>query len=83
MRTVSLWRLMFGGLGVGVTMLAGGSSVGSDIGALAAGYGVLVIGAALFLGVGLAVRTRIWHAIGAPRGQSQPLPKTVMGHRVF
>lgn len=74
---------MIGSLGVGVAMLAGGASAGNDIGALAAGYGFLVIGAALFLGVGLAIQPRIWRAIGAPRGQAQPSPKTVMGHRVF
>jgi hypothetical protein len=83
MRTASLWRLMFGSLGVGVALLAGGAAVGSDFGALAAGYGSLVIGAALFLGVGLAIQTRIWRAIGAPRERTQPSPRTVLGHRVF
>jgi hypothetical protein len=74
---------MFGSLGVGVALLVGGASVGSDIGALTAAYGSLVIGAALFLGAGLAIRGRIWRAIGASRTEAQPTTKTVMGHHVF
>jgi hypothetical protein len=83
MRNAALWRLMFGSLVAGVALLVGGASVGTDIGALAAAYGSLVIGAALFLGVGLAIRGRVWQAIVASRKDVQPAPGTVLGHRVF
>ena len=54
MKHSSLWVLMFGSLGAGVLMVFGGSAAGSDIGQLAAGYGLLIIGSSLFLGFGLA-----------------------------
>jgi len=45
--------------------------------------GALVIGAALFLGAGLAIRHRIWRGIAVPSARAQSSPKSVMGHRVF
>lgn len=74
---------MFVSLGLGLILLAGGASVGSDMGKLAAAYGALVIGAALFLGAGLAIQTRAWRGITVPRSQAKSSPKSVLGHRVF
>lgn len=74
---------MFASLAIGAALVAAGASAASDFGALAAGYGSLVIAAALFLGAGLAIRGRIGRAIPIRRSYVQSSPKTVMGHRVF
>ena len=72
---------MFGSLGAGLLMVLGGSAAGSDIGQLAAGYGLLVIGSSLFLGCGLAVQSLV-HRTARPRAEVQPTTSRILGHRV-
>ena len=81
MKHSSLWVLAFGSFGAGVLMVFGGSAAGSDIGQLAAGYGLLVIGSALFLGFGLAIQALVHKAIARPRREVASA-SSVLGHRV-
>jgi hypothetical protein len=82
MKHSSLWTLMVGSLGAGVLLVFGGSAAGSDIGQLAAGYGLLVIGSSLFLGFGLAVQSMVLRASSRPRPETQPATGRILGHRV-
>jgi len=72
---------MFGSLGAGLLMVLGGSAAGSDIGQLAAGYGLLVVGSSLFLGFGLAVQSFVLRA-AQPRQEAHPATSRILGHRV-
>ena len=76
MKHSSLWILMAGSFAAGVLMVFGGSAAGSDIGQLAAGYGLLVIGSSLFLGFGLALVVAIPMGILALPGDraGHPVP---------
>jgi hypothetical protein len=82
MKHSSLWVLMLGSLGAGVLLVFGGSAAGSEIGALAAGYGLLVIGSSLFLGFGLAIQALVGKAVARPRSQVGAPTGRIMGHRV-
>jgi hypothetical protein len=82
MKHSSLWVLAVGSFGAGVLMLFGGSAAGSDIGQLAAGYGLLVIGSSLFLGVGLAIQSVVLKTVGRPRTEARSSTGRVLGHRV-
>jgi hypothetical protein len=82
MKHSSLWVLAFGSLGAGVLMVFGGAAAGSDIGQLAAGYGLLVIGSSLFLGFGLAVQALILKTVARPRHELRASPERILGHRV-
>jgi hypothetical protein len=82
MKHSSLWVLAFGSFGAGVLMVFGGSAAGSDIGQLAAGYGLLVIGSALFLGFGLAIQSLVLRAVARPRPEARASTGRVLGHRV-
>lgn len=82
MKSSSLWVLMFGSLGAGVLLVFGGSAAGSDIGQLAAGYGLLVIGSSLFLGFGLAIKALVLRAVARPRPQARVSTERILGHRV-
>jgi hypothetical protein len=81
MTHTSLWAWMVGSLGAGLLMVLGGSAAGSDIGQLAAGYGLLVVGSSLFLGFGLTVQSVVLRA-AQPRQESQPSTGRILGHRV-
>ena len=81
MKRSPLWVLMFGSLGAGMLMVFGGSAAGSDIGQLAAGYGLLVIGSSLFLGFGLTVQSLVLKTASRPRAKVEPSGR-VLGHRV-
>jgi hypothetical protein len=81
MKHSSLWILMVGSLAAGVLMVFGGSAAGSDMGQLAAGYGLLIIGSSLFLGFGLAVQSLVKRAIARPSREAHSAG-TVLGHRV-
>ena len=81
MKHSSLWVLMLGSLGAGVVMVFGGSAAGSDMGQLAAGYGLLVIGSSLFLGMGLAIQALVKRAFARP-GREIHSAGTILGHRV-
>ena len=78
----SLWPLMFASLGAGLLMVLGGSVAGNDIGQLAAGYGLLVVGSSLFMGLGLSVRSVVLRAAPRPRPEAQPTTSRILGHRV-
>jgi hypothetical protein len=80
MKHSSLWVLMFGSLAAGVLLVFGGSAAGSDMGQLAAGYGLLVIGSSLFLGIGLAIQSLVRRAVAHP-GREASSAGTVLGHR--
>ena len=82
MRHSSLWVLMVGSLGFGVLLVFGGAAAGSDIGQLAAGYGLLVIGSSLFLGFGLAIQAVVLKAIARPRPEVGAQTSRILGHRV-
>ena len=82
MKHSSLWVLMFGSLGAGVLLVFGGSAAGSDIGQLAAGYGLLVIGSSLFLGFGLAIQSLVLKAARPRPAAQQPSTGRILGHRV-
>jgi hypothetical protein len=81
MKHSSLWVLMAGSLGAGVLMVFGGAAAGSEIGQLAAGYGLLVIGSSLFLGFGLAIQALVQKAIARPNREVRST-STILGHRV-
>ncbi len=81
MKHSSLWVLMSGSFGAGVLMVFGGAAAGSEIGQLAAGYGLLVIGSSLFLGVGLAIQALVQKAVARPH-REVPSTSTILGHRV-
>ena len=82
MKHSSLWVLMVGSLGAGVLLVFGGSATGSDIGQLAAGYGLLVIGSSLFLGIGLAIQALVLKAVARPRSEVGAQTSRILGHRV-
>lgn len=80
MRHSLLWVLMIGSLGAGVLLVLGGSAEGSDIGQLMAGYGLLVIGSSLFLGIGLAMQALV-HRLAARPGRGVRSAGSVLEHR--
>ena len=82
MKHSSLWVLALASLGAGVLMVFGGSAAGSDIGQLAAGYGLLVIGSSLFLGFGLAIQAVVLKTVARPRSAARTSTGRILGHRV-
>lgn len=80
MRHSSLWVLMFGSLVAGTLLVFGGAATGSEIGALAAGYGLLVIASSLFLGCGLAIQALVLKATRPRRDVRAPVG-TALEHR--
>lgn len=81
MKHASLWVLMVGSLGAGVLLVFGGSAAGSDIGSLAAGYGLLVIGSSLFLGFGLAIQALVLKTVARSRPEVRSSGGRVLEHR--
>ena len=79
-----LWSIALAGLGFGSLAMVGGTAVGDGVGALAIGYGVLVVLAALYMIVGLAIRDRIGRRTQA-QGATGATPSIdrLVGHRVF
>lgn len=80
-----MWSLALGGLGLGCLAMVGGTAIGDGgVGALAVGYGLLAVLAALYLLAGLAIRDRI-----VRRASSRAAPEAaasidrLAGHRVF
>ena len=73
--------LMVGSLGAGVLMVFGGGAVGSDVGQLMAGYGLLVIGSSLFLGFGLAIQALVHRVVARPGREARSAGRA-LGHRV-
>lgn len=78
----SLWSLALGGLGLGSLSVVGGTVLGGELGPLLAGYGFLVVLAALYMAAGLAIRQRVWRRLARPL-LARPTPDRLAGRRVF
>lgn len=79
-----LWSIALAGVGFGSLAMVGGTAVGDGVGALAVGYGVLVVLGALYMIVGLAIRDRVGRrAVGQRSVEPAPLVDRLAGHRVF
>jgi hypothetical protein len=79
-----MWSIALAGLGFGSLTMVGGTAIGDSVGALAVGYGVLVVLAALYMIVGLAIRDRIGRRASAQRAsEATPSIDRLAGHRVF
>jgi hypothetical protein len=83
MRRASLWYVTLASLVFGTLLVAGGATAASDIGSLAAGYGLLIIGSALFLGAGLTVQALIGRSAARARRGAPVASNSIQGHRVF
>jgi len=77
-----LWSVALGALVLSGLAMVGGTAVGGPIGPLAAGYGLLVALAALYLVGGLAVRDRV-AARRAKETTERPTADRLAGRRVF
>lgn len=81
----TLWSMAFAGVGFGCLAMVGGTAIGDGgVGALAVGYGLLVVLSALYLLAGLAIRDRVAHrasTAAAPEGTASI--DRLAGHRVF
>lgn len=77
----SLWSISVFGLAIGGLTFVGGTTIGGEIGPLAAGYGVLIAATAVYALVGLAIRDRAWRRLSRARGATRI--ETVASHRVF
>jgi len=78
----SLWTFALVALGLGSLAMVGGTVVGGDLGRLAAGYGVLMALAALYMVAGLAIRQRVWRRL-AHRVPNGTTTDRLAGRRVF
>lgn len=79
-----LWSIALAGVGFGSLAMVGGTAIGDGVGALAVGYGVLVVLAALYMIVGLAIRDRVGRrAVRQRSSEPAPLVDRLAGHRVF
>jgi hypothetical protein len=77
----SAWSMPIIGLAIGSLGLVGGTTVGGNLGPLTAGYGIIVVLAALYALVGLAIRGRAWRQFSRIRGVTGVA--TVASHRLF
>jgi 4-hydroxybenzoate polyprenyltransferase len=77
----SPWSVTVISLALGSLALVGGTAVGGDFGPVAAGYGALVVLAALYAITGLAIRDRIWRRL--PRAGESSSARIVAGHHLF
>jgi hypothetical protein len=77
----SAWSMPIIGLAIGSLGLVGGTAVGGNLGPLTAGYGIIVVLAALYALVGLAIRGRAWRRLSGIRGGAGVA--TVASHRLF
>lgn len=79
-----LWSVAVAGLGFGSLAMVGGTALGHGVGGLAVGYGVLVVLAALYLIIGLAIRDRMRPRRTAERqSEAAPAIQRLAGHRLF
>lgn len=77
-----LYSVAVAGLALGSAAMAGGTAIGGELGPLAAGYGLLIALAGLYLVIGLAIRERAWRRLSS-HGLKHPVPARVAGRRVF
>lgn len=78
-----LWPVALAGLALGVVAMVGGNATGTGIGSMAAGYGLLVVLASLYMAAGLAIRDRVWRRVGRPSAPSVPSVDRLASRRVF
>lgn len=78
----SLWSVAIGGLGLGSLAMVGGTVIGGELGPLAAGYGLLVVIAALYMAAVMAIRERVWRRAMRPLA-TPPTADRLAGRRVF
>ena len=71
-----------GGLALGNVAMLGGSAIGGELGPVAAGYGLLIALAALYLVAGLAIRERAWRRLSKPTLE-RPVANHLAGRRIF
>lgn len=77
-----LFSFGLAGLGLGSLAMVGSSAIGSELGPLLAGYGLLVALSALYLVAGLTIRDRPWRRL-ATSGLKRPTTDRLAGRRVF
>ena len=79
-----MWSIALAGLAFGSLTMVGGTAIGDGVGALAAGYGLLVVVSALYMIAGLSIRDRIGRRSAARRAtDGAPSIDRLAGHRVF
>lgn len=79
-----MWSVALADVGFGSLAMVGGTTIGDGVGALAAGYGAMLVLAALYMIVGLAIRDRIGRRSSAqPTPDAAPSIERLAGHRVF
>lgn len=77
-----LFSFGLAGLALGSLAMVGSSAIGSELGPLLAGYGLLVALSALYLVAGLVIRDRPWRKL-ATSGLKRPTTDRLAGRRVF
>ena len=77
-----LWSVAVAGLALGGLAMVGGTAVGGEVGPLTAGYGLLVVLAALYLVAGLAIRERAWRRLSTPT-LGRPVADRLAARRIF
>jgi high-affinity Fe2+/Pb2+ permease len=77
-----LWSVAVAGLALGNVAMVGGTAVGGNIGPAAAGYGLIIVVAALYLVAGWAIRERAWRHLSRPSLQ-RPVAQHLAGRRIF
>ena len=83
MGTSVLARAMWSGLTLGLLGVLGSTVLPHGLSGMALGYGVLIILSAVYLGIGLAIRARVWRRLGVSRPPRAPVPGKLQGRRVF
>ncbi len=78
----TLLSLALAGLGFGSLTMVGGTAIGGDLGPLAAGYGLLVVVATLYMVAGIAIRDRVGQRF-ARTDRQMPNVNRLAGRRVF
>lgn len=77
-----LFSFGLAGLGLGSLAMIGSTAIGSELGPLLAGYGLLIALSALYLVAGLAIRDRAGRKL-ATSGLERPKTDRLAGRRVF
>ena len=77
-----LFSFGLAGLALGSLAMIGSTAIGSELGPLLAGYGLLVALSALYLVAGLAIRDRAGRKL-ATSGLERPKTDRLAGRRVF
>ena len=77
-----LFSFGLAGLALGSLAMVGSTAIGSELGPLLAGYGLLVALTALYLVAGLAIRDRVGRKL-ATSNMERPKTDRLAGRRVF